>query len=122
MDSTETEELTRAYLVARLNVEKSERAVGHLARFLARRSMVLRLVTIAAGHGPADEVVTSASGRHPAIQPVPHEVAAALRELRDWRDAARLAYQRIPEAERRTLAAPGRPWSARQTPASPQLA
>ena len=47
MNGMGVEELRKSYLVARLNVEKSERTVGHLARFLARRSIVLRLATIA---------------------------------------------------------------------------
>lgn len=122
MNGRGVEELRKSYLVACLNVEKSERTVGHLARFLAGRAMVHRLAAIAAEQRLAGDGHASAGSLRGRLQPVPLEVAEALRELREWRDAALHAYQRIPEADRQTLARPARPWPSARSPAAPGLA
>jgi hypothetical protein len=119
MDATSFEDLRRTYLVARLNVEKSERSVGHLARVLARHAMVLRLATIATAK---ERAPASRDDDTSELPPVPFEVSDALRELRAWRDAARDAYRQIPEAERGRIALPQRPWSSRRCAAEPGLA
>jgi hypothetical protein len=110
MDTGSLDELRRTYLVARLNAEKSERCLGQLARVLARRAIALRLVAIATGQPFSAAGEDDASPfPHTAPPPVPQEVSDALRELREWRDAVRRAYLRIPEAERVTLARPPTP-------------
>jgi hypothetical protein len=116
MDASDIEELRKTYRVARLNLEKSERTVGQLARHLARHAIALRLAMIAteqhrAGAARRDTAVEPRA----AMPPVPAELADALRELREWRHAALRAYRRIPEAERDRLTVPARPWSLRQT-------
>jgi hypothetical protein len=121
MDRKLAEELRNAYLVARLNVEKSERTVGHLARHLARPAIVHRLARIAVelpqAKADRSRVVRGQSQALRAeTAPVPFEVSEALRELRDWRDATLRAYQQIPEADRAQLPLPALPWSLRGSP------
>jgi hypothetical protein len=111
MDGKSVDELHKAFLVARLNLEKSERTAGHLGRFLAHRAITRRLLVIAFEQRMIEAPRTAGSGAHGAsvradMEPVPSEVREALREVREWRDAARRAYARIPEREREKLALP----------------
>jgi hypothetical protein len=77
-----------AYLAAHLNLEKCKRTTGHLARFLAHRSIALRLLGIAVEQRLIETFRTpdakpdTTSLHADEIAPFPHEVSESLRKLR----------------------------------------